>query len=98
MKEWQSIFNDYLPDLEILSTFGHPWGTDPLSQGSWCSYRPSTVTSCAGALPLTEGRLFYASGDHGDRWRDFMEGAITSGLQTALEFSDHPDQTQGNAA
>ena len=82
--EWQSIFNDYLPDLKILRTFGHPWGTDPLSQGSWCNYRPGTVTRFAEALPLKEGRLFFASGDHGDGWRGFMEGAIASGSQTAM--------------
>ena len=83
-EEWQSIFNDYLPNLEILRTFGHPWGTDPLSQGSWCSYRPGTVTRYSEALPLTEGKLFFASGDHGDGWRGFMEGAIASGSQTAM--------------
>ena len=84
VEEWQSIFNDYLPDLKILRNFGHPWGSDPLSQGSWCSYRPGTVTRFAEALPLTEGKLFFASGDHGDGWRGFMEGAIASDSQTAV--------------
>ena len=28
------------------------------------------------ALGATEGKLFFASGDHGDGWRSFMEGAI----------------------
>lgn len=40
VEEWQSIFKAYLPELEIIRTFGHPWGTDPLSQGSWCNNRP----------------------------------------------------------
>ena len=84
VEEWQSIFNAYLPDLEIIRTFGHPWGTDPLSQGSWCNYRPGTVTRFAEALPLREDNLFFASGDHGDGWRGFMEGAIASGSQTAM--------------
>ena len=84
VEEWQSIFNAYLPELEIIRTFGHPWGTDPLSQGSWCNYRPGTVTRFAEALPLREDNLFFASGDHGDGWRGFMEGAIASGSQTAI--------------
>ena len=84
VEEWQSIIQDYLPDIKILRTFGHPWGTDPLSQGSWCNYRPGTVTRFAEALPLQEGQLFFASGDHGDGWRGFMEGAIASGSQTAM--------------
>ena len=84
VKEWQSIFNDHLSDLKSLRIFGHPWGTDPLSQGSWCSYRPGTVTRFAEALPLTEGKLFFASEDHGDGWRGFMEGGISSGSQTAM--------------
>ena len=57
VKEWQSIFNDSLSDLKSLRTFGHPWGTDPLPQGSWCSYRPGTVARFAEALPLTERKL-----------------------------------------
>ena len=24
VEEWQAIFNDYLPDLKIIRTFGHP--------------------------------------------------------------------------
>ena len=84
VEEWQSIFNAYLPNLEIIRSFGHPWGTDPLSQGSWCNYRPGTVTRFAEALPLREDNLFFASGDHGDGWRGFMEGAIASGSQTAM--------------
>ena len=84
VEEWQSIFKAYLPDIEIIRTFGHPWGTDPLSQGSWCNYRPGTVTRFAEALPLREDNLFFASGDHGDGWRGFMEGAIASGSQTAM--------------
>ena len=84
VEEWQSIFNAYLPELKIIRTFGHPWGTDPLSQGSWCNYRPGTVTRFAEALPLREDKLFFASGDHGDGWRGFMEGAIASGSQTAM--------------
>ena len=84
VEEWQGIFNDFLPNLRILRTFGHPWGNDPLSQGSWCSYRPGTVTRFAESLPLPEGKLFFASADHGDGWRGFMEGAIASGSQTAM--------------
>ena len=38
----------------------------------------------AQALPLREENLFFASGDHGDGWRGFMEGAIASGSQTAI--------------
>ena len=48
------------------------------------SYRPGTVARFADGLPQTEGKLFFASGDHGDGWRGFMEGAIASGSQTAM--------------
>ena len=34
VEEWQSIVEAYLPELEIVRTFGHPWGTDPLSQAA----------------------------------------------------------------
>ena len=59
-------------------------GNRPVVAGSWCNYRPGTVTRFAEALPRREDKLFFASGDHGDGWRGFMEGAIASGSQTAM--------------
>ena len=73
-----------MPGIRLLSTFGHDWGTDVLSQGSWCTYRPGTFVRFADELPKPDNNLFFASGDHGEGWRGFIEGAISSGSKTAV--------------
>ena len=77
--EWQAVLEEFLPGVKLLSTFGHDWGDDVLSQGSWCTYRPGTIARLANALPQQEGNLVFASGDHAQAWRGFIEGAIASG-------------------
>ncbi len=82
--DWQPVLEEFVPGIRLRSTFGHDWGGDALSQGSWCTYRPGTLTRFSDALPRQEGHLFFASGDHGEGWRGFIEGAIASGSRTAV--------------
>ena len=76
------------PGVKLLSTFGHDWGADDLSQGSWATYRPGTVARFNDELPRQEGHVFFASGDHAQGWRGFIEGAIASGSRTAVTVAD----------
>ena len=82
-EEWQRVVEEFLPGVRILSAFGHPWTSDPMSLGTWCSYKPGQLTRFADELARHEGRVFFASADHGEGWRGFMEGAIASGSRTA---------------
>ena len=86
--EWQAVLEEFLPGVKLLSTFGHDWGDDVLSQGSWCTYRPGTIARFAKALPQQEGNLVFASGDHAQAWRGFIEGAIASGSKAAIALAD----------
>ena len=110
VEEWQSIFNDCLPDLQILRTFGHPLDPDPLSQGSWCSYCPGTGARFAEALPLTEGKLslhleIMATAGEASwkvpshrQWFTNSHGCSEMSerwlMQSAVKISLPPDQTQ----
>ena len=85
--EWQAVLEEFLPGVKLLSTFGHDWGDDALSQGSWCTYRPGTIARFATALPQQEGLLVFASGDHAQAWRGFIEGAIASGAKAAISVA-----------
>ena len=38
----------------------------------------------ADELPRQDNHLFFASADHGEGWRGFIEGAIASGSKTAV--------------
>ena len=88
VEEWQPVLAEFIPGIKVLSTFGHDWGGDDLSQGSWCTYRPGTVSRFTDELPRQEGNLFYASGDHAQGWRGFTEGAISSGSRTAVQVNE----------
>ena len=35
VEEWQTVLEEFIPGVKLLSTFGHDWGADSLSQGSW---------------------------------------------------------------
>ena len=82
--DWQPVLEEFVPGIRLLSTFGHDWGSDALSQGSWCTYRPGTFVRFADELPKQDNNLFFASGDHGEGWRGFIEGAISSGSKAAV--------------
>jgi len=82
--DWQPVLEEFVPGIRLISTFGHDWGDDALSQGSWCTYRPGTFVRFADELPKPDNNLFFASGDHGEGWRGFIEGAISSGSKTAV--------------
>jgi monoamine oxidase len=88
VEEWQAVLEEFIPGVKLLSTFGHDWGADNLSQGSWATYRPGTVARFSDELPRQEGHLFFASGDHAQGWRGFIEGAIASGSRTAVTVAD----------
>jgi len=81
---WQAIFEEFVPGIKVLSTFGHDWGRDEFALGSWCSYKPGQFERFAKELPKHEGRIFFASADHAEGWRGFIEGAISSGSKTAV--------------
>jgi len=84
LSEWQTVLEEFLPGVRLLSTFGHDWGGDALSQGSWCTYRPGTFGRFVDELPRPEGHLVFASGDTSEGWRGFIEGAIASGSKAAV--------------
>ena len=84
LSEWQTVLEEFLPGVRLLSTFGHDWGGDALSQGSWCTYRPGTFGRFVDELARPEGHLVFASGDTSEGWRGFIEGAIASGSKAAV--------------
>ena len=88
VQEWQVVLEEFIPGVQLLSTFGHDWGADNLSQGSWATYRPGTIARFSDELPRQEGHVFFASGDHAQGWRGFIEGAIASGSRTAVTVAE----------
>jgi len=84
----QRALRAFVPDIEVVSTAGHDWVSDPHTKATYCGYRPDQLERFHGTVRLPEGRVFFASSDHGDGWRGFIDGAIGSGARTARQVSE----------
>lgn len=80
MQEWMQM---YIPDIQIEKSIGHSWVDDSFSQGTWCTYKPGQLKKYFEALQQDQENIFFASGDIGDGWRGFIDGAISSGIKAA---------------
>lgn len=83
LQEWEAALAEFLPGVRVTNAFGHNWTTDPLTQGTWCTYKPGQLIRFADELARPEGRIFFAGADHGEGWRGFIDGAIGSGAKAA---------------
>ena len=64
------------------------WPVNPLTMGSYTSYKPGQFISCEGVSGRAEGALKFA-GEHTDSfysWQGYMEGACLSGIRAANEL------------
>jgi monoamine oxidase len=78
---------EYLPDAELIESFGYDWNRDPYSHGTWCMYRPNVLTQDLRELQRSEGRVHFAGSDVANGWRGFIDGAIESGLRVAQQVA-----------
>lgn len=83
----QQAFRAYMPDVELVESYGYDWNLDPYSKGTWCMYPPGMLTSSLRELQRSEGRVHFAGADIANGWRGFIDGAIESGLDVARQVS-----------
>jgi monoamine oxidase len=79
----QNAVRDYLPEAEVESTFSYDWVLEPYSKGTWASYKPGWMEKYYDHFNKDSGNILFASGDHGDGWRGFIDGAIGAGSKAA---------------
>jgi monoamine oxidase len=78
----------FVPDAELLESFGHDWTSDRWSRGTWCMYRPGVLTADLRELQRPEGNVHFCGSDIANGWRGFIDGAIESGLQAGQRVAD----------
>ena len=78
----------FIPELELEETFSYDWNNDPYARGTWCMYPPNTLTNDLTELQRPEGNIYFAGSDIASGWRGFIDGAIESGIHTALRVAD----------
>ncbi len=79
----QEALRHYVPGAEVLSVMHYDWNSDPYSSGTWATYRKGWVARYYDEFQRDNGRLLFASGDHGEGWRGTIDGAIGAGTIAA---------------
>ena len=85
----QAALRKLLPKVEVQAVTGYQWNDDPFSKGTWCFYRQNQLTQGLRGMQAREGALFFASADIANGWRGFVDGAIETGLASALQVRTH---------
>lgn len=80
--------HDYVPEAEVVESFGYDWNSDPYSRGTWCMYRPNVLTQDLRELQRPEGHVHFCGSDIANGWRGFIDGAIESGLRVGQRVAD----------
>ena len=84
----QRAVHDFVPEAEVIESFGYDWNSDPYSRGTWCMYRPNVLTQDLRELQRPEGNVHFCGSDIANGWRGFIDGAIESGLIVGQRVAD----------
>jgi monoamine oxidase len=80
----QDALRRFVPEATVVACDGHDWVEDPYARGTWLALPPGWIETYD-ELRRPEGRLAFAGSDvagHGGGW---IEGAIASGRDAAVE-------------
>ncbi|WP_275415937.1 flavin monoamine oxidase family protein [Actinoplanes couchii] len=77
------VLTEHYPAAVLSEDCWNDWVADPYAKGSWCAARPGQLDALHD-LANRSGPLFFAGGDVSRRWMGWMDGAITSGADTAV--------------
>lgn len=81
----EAAFRDFLPDAEVIESYGYDWNLDPYIEGTWATARAGQLSKYARGMREPEGRIYFAGGDNAEGWRGFVDGAIETGIQAARD-------------
>ena len=65
----------------------HMWHDDPFAGGAFALFDPGQQSLLQSFITSPEGRIYFA-GEHTSLTHAWIQGAIESGLRTALEIND----------
>jgi monoamine oxidase len=83
----QAALEPLLPGVEVLTSVGHDWLSDPYTKGTWGMLRPGQWTKLN--HEVLDGPLSLAGSDVADGWAGLIDGAIESGLTSARQTFRH---------
>ena len=74
-----------LPGVEVVDVATHDWVADPLAGETWPMHRTGFLTNHLAALQSAHGNVLFAGSDLANGWGGFIDGAIESGMEAALD-------------
>lgn len=79
----QELLARWVPDVEVLDSTGHDWGSDQWSGQTWATPRNGQFCGARREFMEASGRLRFAGSDWALGWNSFVDGAIETGIRTA---------------
>lgn len=73
------------PGLEVVDVATHDWVADPLAGETWPMHRTGFLATSLAALQAPHGNVLFAGSDIANGWGGFIDGAIESGMEAALQ-------------
>jgi monoamine oxidase len=80
----QTALRDFIPDVEVESSYSYEWALDPYSKGMHCVYKPGWHQKYHSDFQQDNGRIIIGVGDYVEGWRGFIDGAIGGGIKAAV--------------
>ncbi|MHC6591999.1 FAD-dependent oxidoreductase [Arthrobacter sp. C152] len=74
-----------VPGVEVLDVATHDWVADPLAGETWPMHRTGFLSRHLAAMQSAHGNVFFAGSDTANGWGGFIDGAIESGMEAALD-------------
>ena len=74
-----------VPGAEVVAVASHNWVDDPLSGETWPMHRTGFLSTHLPAMQAAHGLVLFAGSDIANGWCGFIDGAIESGMQAALD-------------
>lgn len=74
-----------VPDAEVADVASHDWVADPLSGETWPMHKTGFLSRHLAVMQEGHGRILFAGSDLANGWGGFIDGAIESGMEAALD-------------
>ncbi|MGN7199700.1 flavin monoamine oxidase family protein [Arthrobacter sp. SAFR-044] len=74
-----------VPGVEVLDVATHDWVADPLAGETWPMHRTGFLSNHLAAMQSRHGNVSFAGSDIANGWGGFIDGAIESGMEAALD-------------
>ncbi len=76
----------------FVNSFAYSWLHNPHSRGAYTHFEPGQQTALSNYIGEPEGRVYF-SGEHTSFKHGWVEGAVESGVKTAIELSEYIDKS-----